>query len=664
MEAHIIQQKGATQMSGNDRTGQSSAASPLSRRALLKGSLATAAAAALGSAAGCRILQDRSWYQYQPDIKDSVTGPIDFKPLPPMTDLTFDSVRVPDGYTAEVFFAWGDPVENGAPPWNPDTNTGADQEKQAGQSHDGMQFFPLSEKNSHGLLAINHENFGGHLHGQKGFTVQTNLLKNEEVRTRPPDAADQVRKEQAAQGVSVIEIKKDASGRWQRVFPSKYNRRIHLNTPMKLSGPAAGDNAMITLADPVGRSVTGTMGNCAFGHTPWGTYLTCEEHWKRNFVNQNRRSHRERREQNRYGIRQDYSTHMAWESLQPRFNVTPSDVPEKCYVNESNKFGWVVEINPYSPESTPVKRTAMGRLHRECATLSLGKNNRMAFYSGDDDTMEYIYKFVPSKAWNPDDREANRDLLDEGTLYVARFMDDGRGVWLPLVHGTGPLTTEKGFKSQADVVINARSAADALGATPMDRPEWIAIHPENNTPYVSLTNNKSRGELFEWVNAANPRAENLHGHILRWQEENDDPTATVFRWEIFMQAGSGENDLTVPENLRGNIKGDLFSCPDGLWFDPDGRLWVQTDYGDSAERNLPMGLNQMLCANPETREVKRFLTGPKGCEITGITGTPDGKTLWVNIQHPGRHFPDKNSSDLPRSATVVITKDNGGVIGS
>ncbi len=277
---------------------------------------------------------------------------------------------------------------------------------------------------------------------------------------------------------------------------------------------------------------------------------------------------------------------------------------------------------------------------------------------------------MPYQAYEPGNPAANRDILDHGTLYVAVFHDDGRGEWRPLVFGQNGLTRRNGFTSQADVLVHARRAADILGATTMDRPEWVAVHPQNREVYVTLTNNKHRGKKEDQeINAANPREDNRHGQIVRFTEENSDPTATHFDWEIFLLAGDRPgatlaDGSSVPENLVGDIKGDIFSSPDGIWFDYQGRLWIQTDYGDDDERNINMGTNQMLCCDPLTAEVKRFLTGPTGCEITGVTTTPDGKAMWVNIQHPAISFPASDGKTRPRSSTVLITKDDGGVIGT
>lgn len=620
----------------------------LRRRALLKGGLAAAALGFLGGSLGV----PRVFAAGSPAL-------LGFSGVPVQRDAQFDSVLVAPGYTARPFFSWGDPVVAGAPAWRGDA--GEDwqaQELQAGDNHDGMHYFPFpDDPDGHGLLVINHEYINPTLH-PRGQTFTANP---DGSRGRPEG---EVRKEIAAHGLSVIEVKKDAAGQWQRVAGSRYNRRVTGSTPMQLSGPLAGHAQMRTASDPDGRQVLGTLNNCSMGVTPWGTYLACEENWHQYFVNRDKADYATRTSHKRYGIANGASSnYYAWEAVDARFDATPrAGEPHQGHVNEPHRFGWVVEIDPFDPHATPKKRTAVGRFCRECSTLSLGADNRMAFYYGDDTKGEYIYKFVPSGRYDPQNPAANRDLLDAGTLYVARFDADGSGAWLPLVHGQGGLDAEHGFPGQAEVLLNARAAADQLGATPMDRPEWVAVHPETREVYVTLTNNDKRGDK-QPVDAANPRRENLHGQILRWNEAGGDPTASRFTWEIFLLAGEAKGS-GAPENLTGTIDGDIFSSPDGLYFDAAGRLWIETDFDDAEKPMQAMGCNQLLCADPASREVRRFLVGPRGCELTGITQTPDGRTLWVNIQHPGLSYPASDGKSIPRSTTLVITKDDGGVIGT
>jgi secreted PhoX family phosphatase len=338
----------------------------------------------------------------------------------------------------------------------------------------------------------------------------------------------------------------------------------------------------------------------------------------------------------------------------------------------------VVEVDPFDPTAQPVKRTAMGRLTREGACPAIGPDGRIAFYTGDDQPFEYVYKFVTARPWDATRREPNRDLLDAGTLYVARFDADGAGEWLALEHGKNGLTAASGFASQAEVLVKTRQAADRVGATPMDRPEWCAVHPATREVYVTLTSNAARGrEGRPGPDAANPRGANLFGHIVRWREDGGDVAATRFRWDIFALGGVPDEGAS-----RGRLNGDAFGCPDGLWFDRRGTLWVQTDVSPALLNRgdfAPLGNNQMLAADPATGVFRRFLVGPRGCEITGFTTTPDGRTGFVNIQHPGEvaggandpdaprknsNWPDFDPNGRPRSATVVIRRKDGGVIGT
>ena len=395
-----------------------------------------------------------------------------------------------------------------------------------------------------------------------------------------------------------------------------------------------------------------------------GTYLTCEE----NFHTYFKATHTQIPLQKRYGLRPN--SRYGWEQFHARFDT-------QAHPNEPNRFGWIVEIDPFNPSSTPIKRTALGRFSHENAALAIAEDNRVVIYSGDDARFEYIYKFVSAEPYNPDNRAANMNLLDKGTLYAAKFNADGSGEWLPLVHGEQGLTAENGFVDQAAVLVKTRLAADTLGATKMDRPEWIAVHPDTQQVYATLTNNSQRGKGGKpGADTANPRDKNIFGHIIRWDEQNNNPTATTFAWDIYALCGDPADHTS---DRQGTVKGDIYACPDGLWVDLQGLLWIQTDI---SSRKIgkgdyePFGNNQMLAADPATGETRRFLTGPKGCEITGIAATPDGKTLFVNIQHPGEsgtsasnptglsHWPDGINGQRPRSATVVIQKEDGNLIGS
>ncbi|NRA64913.1 MAG: PhoX family phosphatase [Pseudobacteriovorax sp.] len=630
--------------------------SKIARRKFLLGGVTAAASVGFLGKVGTGEAQAGDERQKQARIngnfEQSAVGSslLGFAGIAAITNQDFDGLAVPEGYSAEVLFSWGDKVDPRAVEWLSDgTNTAQEQELQAGQNHDGMHFFPINGASDHGLLVVNHEYVNPQFLHQDGPTVEDG---------KKP--ASQIAKEQAAHGVSVLEIRKDKSGQWSIEENSKYNRRIHGNTPMDLTGPVACIDEVKSKLDPVGQRVLGTYNNCAMGYTPWGTYLACEENFQNYFANTDEADLEVTRSQSRYGIKTE--SRYLWESNDPRFDITKKgESALDDYRNEANKYGWVVEIDPFKPYSTPKKRTAMGRLVRECATLSMNTDGTMAFYMGDDSRGEYLYKFVPNEAYAPGKDMEN--ALDDGTLYVAAFYEDGSGDWLPLIFGKNGLTPLNGFKSQSDILINARAAADHLGATPMDRPEWVAVHPVTGAVYVTLTNNKNRGngDLKQEVNEANPRINNIHGHIVKLDENNGACKAMTFDWDIFLLAGDPASDVLAHQ---GDIKGDIFSSPDGLYFDQSGRLWIQTDYSDSDPANKNFGLNQMLAADPATREVRRFFVGPKGCEVTGITMTPDQKTMFINVQHPTRSFPAGDGVTRPRSSTVIITKDDGGVVGT
>lgn len=568
-----------------------------------------------------------------------------------------DALRVPPEYEAQVLYRWGDAVGSlaGAPAFKSDgSNNWEEQALQAGMHHDGMEFFPIDGNPRHGLLAINHE------------YTDDGLLHGDGMRTW---SLEKVRKSQAAHGVSVIEIL-ERQGQWHVMPRSRHARRITGQTPMVISGPASGHALLRTAADPSGSRVLGTLNNCAAGQTPWGTFLTCEENWNGYFSAQEKPNSDEKR----YGLRPN-GWGYRWHEFDERFDAAR-------HPNEPHRFGWVVEIDPMDPKQTPIKRTALGRIKHEGATTTVSQDGRAVVYMGDDERFEYIYKFVSRDKVRPGGYAANKDLLDHGTLYVARFDAQGRGQWLALMQGDNGLTADKGFASQADVLIRTRQAADVVGATKMDRPEWIAVQPQTGEVFVTLTNNSQRGQPGRDVDEANPRADNIMGHIIRWREGSagsGDAAATEFRWMHFALAGDPN---AAKAAHRGTLQGDLYGSPDGLAFDANGLLWIQTDISTSVMNQgayKGIGNNMMLCADPATGQTKRFLTGPTGCEITGIVFTPDQRFLFINVQHPGEtasersdpsqpqvvsNWPDGPAGGRPRSATVVIRRKDGGVIGT
>jgi secreted PhoX family phosphatase len=626
------------------------------RREFLGGSLGVAA---LGFLNGCGITQQ------------APKGPLIGFPSIPISKA--DTVVVPEGYTWQVVNAWGDPIVPGAPVFAGDASQDAAiQAMQSGMFHDGMHYFPLpkgSKSSTHGLIAINYEYTDDQLLHKDGMANWS---------------AEKVQKSKNAHGLGVYEVRFE-NGRWRSVSDSPYGRRITADTLFRISGPAAGHPLMRTAEDPTGTRVRGTFQNCANGYTPWGTYLSCEENFTAYFVND---SGNIPRMQDRYGIpTTKNSWGFRWQEFDERFDAVK-------HPNECNRFGWVVEFDPFDPASEPVKHTAMGRMAHEGAALSVARDGRVVYYMGDDDyrsRFEHIYKFVSARPYaKGGSYKENRGILDEGTLYTAKFNADGTGEWIELVHGKNGLDVSNGFGSQAEVVIDTRTAGDVAGATYMDRPEWIAVHPRSGEVYVTLSNNTARGSgkpLHQdkplGADAANPRAPNLMGHIVRWREAGGDAASTRFAWDVFLQAGDPSHKDPIK---RGNVKGGVaFAQPDGCHIDARGVLWIQTD---SSAQNMVhadwgnIGNNQMVAADPSTGEVRRFLTGPVGCEVTAVQLTPDLRTMFVNIQHPGEaplphpgrndpanpkqfsSWPEGPSGGRPRSATIAIRRKDGGIVGT
>ncbi len=605
-------------------------AGALSRRQFLQ---AATALAASGLVAGCANSASVT------ANAGAASAPFTFKSVPPSLA---DTVVVAEGYSATPFFLHGDPV-TGDVGWKFNAANSSDEAMtQGGQMHDGMHFFPLpqgSTNSDHGLLVMNHE-----------YPRSAQLFPDGAENM----SAEKVRKMQATVGMSVLEVKREA-GQWKIVRPSKYARRIHGLTPARIGGPAAGKPLMQSVLDATGRVAMGTMANCGMGTTPWGTYLTCEENVHDYFSTKGGAlSPMQKRYQLRATVLYPH----------PNFDVLHDS---SKHPNEFHKVGWVVELDPYDPTWVPAKRTAIGRCFHESAHYSIAKDGRVVIYTGDDARFEYVYKFVSRDKWNPDNRVANRDLLDHGTLYVARF-DAGRdnnrtGRWIALEHGKNGLTAEKGFTAQADVVTFARAAGDAVGATKCDRPEWIVVHPQTREVYASFTGNRDRGKPDkEGATPVNPRANNLFGHIVRWREAENDVAAETFEWDVFISCG---DPSSTDENLRGNVKGDLFTNPDTLTFDYAGRLWACTDTAEATEEQQKFrGNDAIIAIDHRTGEARRFLAGPDGAEITGLTFAPDMRTAWVNVQHPMKGWPNTKLDGKPRTATLVIRKNDGGVIGS
>jgi hypothetical protein len=467
-----------------------------------------------------------------------------------------------------------------------------------------------------------------------------------------PASAEEVAKVQAAQGVTIAELQQAESGEWSIVLDSPLNRRIDHNTPMILSGPAAGHALLQTAADPTGTQVLGTLNNCGAGRTPWGTYLTCEENFNGYFGSTNPELALPEGF-DRYGIALESG--YAYEAFDPRFDIASEP-------NEPNRHGYIVEIDPADPASTPVKRTALGRFKHENAAVVLAPDGRVVVYLGDDERGEFLYKYVSAGRYVPG--ENTDTLLDNGQLYVARFDTDGSGEWLAL-------TPEATGMDQAMIHIHTRQAASAVGATTMDRPEWVAVNPVAIEVYCALTNNSRRaadatnagGDAMAAVeDSPNPRDNNEYGQIVRWYPANEDHADPMFTWDLYVMAGNPAVHGSGPYAGTPNVtEGNMFNSPDGMIFDSQGLLWIQTDGDDSNEGEFAgMGNNQMLVGDPATGEIARFLTGPNGAEVTGMAFAADRRTIFVGIQHPGGSWPDGNG--LPRSAIVAVRREDNAVI--
>jgi len=599
----------------------------LSRRGFLGGVLAFGSgAAAMG---GAQLLGPTA-------ARAAGAARFAFAPIAARTDGT---VHVPEGYAWDVLARWGDPIFPDAPEF--DHATGGDaasSDRVFGENTDGMESFVVAGRQ---VLAVNHE-----------YTNRDVNLPHAAEGT--PASLEDVRKLQNLQGVAVIEIA-EGEGGWSVVKDSPLNRRITHLTPMTIAGPAAGHDLMMTKADPTGTASLGTFNNCGSGRTPWGTFLTCEENFNGYFgaTAEPALSDQVAAGYTRYGIGTDgwgYDYHK-WDA---RFDTATNP-------NEPHRAGWVVEIDPADPASVPVKHTGLGRFKHENAEVVLAPDGRVVVYMGDDERGEFLYRFVSNGVYTPGGPTAG--LLDDGTLYVARFDDDGSGEWLALT----PETT--GMASLAEVLIFARQAASAVGATTMDRPEWVAANPHVAEAYCCLTNNKNRGVKPNAggdatpVNGPNPRETNKYGQIVRWRPEDDDHAADRFGWDLYVMAGNPE----VYSNIYGgsdNIHaGNMFNSPDGMAFDSAGLVWIQTDGKDSNEGEFAgMGNNQMLAGDPVTGEIARFMTGPKGSEVTGLCWSADRRTMFVGIQHPDAPFPD-GEGRLPRSAIVAVRREDGGLVG-
>ena len=684
-------------------------ATRMSRRGVLKGGVAVTASTLLGSvslsACGGSSNDDKAPLALNFDA---------------VAKNKLDLVTVPAGYQTSILHALGDPLSLADAAWANDGSESADSyNRRVGDGHDGMHYFGLSDagaysasRSDRGLLCVNNEYvvrpYGLHASGRTSGATRV---------------ATEVDKEVNAHGVTICEVRRGASGTGMTmVRGSSFNRRITSATPMDFAGPVKGSSLVKTKYSADGSSTRGTNNNCANGYTPWGTYLTCEENFT-NVVSRAAgddalRSPAEVTALNRYRLKQGTASSYLWDTpttgtaddyARWTASVTGASATDD-YRNAFNTFGWVVEIDPFDPSSKPVKRSALGRFAHEGAwPCNPVAGKPLVFYMGDDSQNEYIYKFVSAANWDAADigkgLAAGAKYMDAGTLYVAKFNTDGSGTWVELTFGKNGLTAANAiypFANQADVLTHARLAADSVGATKMDRPEWGAVNPANGEVYMTLTNNSSR--TASNTDTANPRyyedlksgtttqKGNVNGHIIRWREAGSDAAAVTFAWDIYLFGAEATAAANV--NLSKLTDVNDFSSPDGLWFDKNGMLWIQTDdgaytdvtncmmlaaipgkVGDGSAVTAASGMPTLKGADASATTVRRFLVGPKDCEITGLAMTPDRKTLFVNVQHPGENgslttptsaWPasqtDSASTKRPRSATVVVTRTDGGEI--
>ncbi|MDC4596693.1 PhoX family phosphatase [Acinetobacter baumannii] len=698
----------------------------ISRRSLITKAASGAVALTLASTlTGCNDNDDDS------GSNNGGTTPVNPNKKPekltftPVAKNLNDIVTVPEGYEANVIYALGDSINPRVGDWD-DNNipSGPSFQFRSGDCHDGMHYFGLNTStnrfdetvSAQGLLVMNHEYINQTFLHPKGPT---------KVDGRRPE--DEVIRETNAHGVSVIHIKKDpTTQKVEIVKNSIFNRRITASTEMDFAGAAAGSSLLATRFSPDGRRTRGTHNNCGNGYTPWGTYLTTEEnfigYFARSTTDDALRTPEEIIALKRYGLKAGSSSRYGWETaigqvesqdLYDRWNAdVKAAQATQDYRNGPNTFGWMVEIDPFDGRQNPVKRTSLGRFAHEDSACRAVVGQPLAFYMGDDSRGEYIYKFVSTALWDTKDINggytAGDKYMNAGKLYVAKFNNDGSGQWIELAYGKNGLNesnTTYPFKSQADVVTFARLAADSVGATKMDRPEWCTVNPVNGEIYVTLTNNSNRGKDYA-TDAANPRnytdlyagtkeqKGNINGHIIRFKETDDKTTAETFKWDIYLFGA--EASMASNINLSGLTDNNDFSSPDGMWFDPRGVLWIETDdgaytdvtncmmlaalpgqIGDGGTATTSNGQQTITGAKVTDATLRRFLVGPKQCEITGIAMTPDYKAIFINVQHPGEDSPSyakpesnwpatqkdpSNKTARPRSATVVITRKDGGVI--
>lgn len=638
----------------DNRTMGEIIAARFSRRDFLKGSLAVSAIAATVGPVALATADKARAAGSSAFAFDEVEAGIDEKH------------HVAAGYDADVLLRWGDPLFADSPEFDPAGQSAEAQARQFGYNNDYVGYIPIDGSAEHGLLVVNHEYTNPHLM----FPGIVKVIEKDGGKDLElaPLSKGQVDVEMAAHGGTIVEIRKEA-GKWQVVRDGRLNRRITAATEIELTGPAAGSERLKTSADPSGARVVGTVNNCAGGVTPWGTYVMAEENIHGYFSGDLPEGHKETENYKRMGIPEGA---YEWAAHYDRFDIGKEP-------NEPNRFGWIVEVDVNDPTSTPKKRTAMGRFKHEGAESIVATDGRVVFYLGDDERFDYVYKFVTAGKFNPDDRAANMSLLDEGTLYVARFAEDGSMDWMPVVFGQGPLTAGNGFASQADVLIETRRAADLLGATKMDRPEDVQPNAVNGKVYVMLTNNTKRKD--DQVDAANPRAKNAFGHLIEIAEDGGDFAAIKGKWEVLLKCGDPSVAEVGASFSTATTANGWFGMPDNCAVDSAGRLWVATDGNNPKDTGRTDGLWAVDTEGEARATSKLFFRVPVGAEMCGPLFAPDDRTAFVAVQHPGdggadwepfgrpSYYEDLSTRwpdfkpDMPvRPAVVAITKQDGGKI--
>jgi secreted PhoX family phosphatase len=722
----------------------------LSRRGMFKAAFGSAGAAVLGTVGITACGGSDSAAVVPAPAPAAVAAPAPVAPsavnlgFSPVAKTQADVVTIASGYTATPIYALGDPLAAGVADYKND-GTDTDFDNRAGDHHDGMEYFGLNaagtgrdaSSNDRGLLVMNHEALTDQFLHAAGTTANP----------RPASESD---KEIPAHGVSVVEVRKNAAGKFEYQKTSAFNRRITPLTEIELKGVARGNALVKTRYSPSGLNCRGTINDCGTGYTPWGTFLTGEENWSGYFTRASADdAARGGATANsvisllRYGRAQGAASRHGWETSgtedkYARWNNSQTAAADATgdYRNELNTFGYMVEVDPYDRTASIRKRTTLGRFAHESGVFGVVTAGKpLAVYMGDDSRGEYIYKYVSASNWDaadvaPFSRINTGDkYLDGGKLYVAKFNADGSGSWIELSMSNPSVANATNYKfaDNGDVAMNSRLAADAVGATRMDRPEWCAVNPINGEIYYTLTNNANRklepvgsSSSQQGLDAANPRsykdsfaggapgsAQNVNGHILRMREAGNESAAVSFTWDVYLFGAQADADTGLI-NLSGLTSDQDFSSPDGLWFSPKtGLLFIQTDdgaYTDATNCMMLIGRpgqvgdgttptlsytkadgSKVDGAKPTVNSLRRFLVGPKDCEITGCCETPDGKTIFINIQHPGETIAKANIADptkylshwpgnagygaggataRPRSATVVITKNDNGLIGT